>query len=95
VDDESLQIKQIEVRQAACALARAGLVSAYGHRSARIDAEREFDAAQTSKAEVAPVLTEAEAKHHADWGGQVAERMWSYLTFGDPEVVSKPIVGFT
>jgi HCOMODA/2-hydroxy-3-carboxy-muconic semialdehyde decarboxylase len=43
----------------------------------------------TGQADAAPVLTEAEAKHRADWGGQVAERMWSYLTFGDPETVSK------
>jgi HCOMODA/2-hydroxy-3-carboxy-muconic semialdehyde decarboxylase len=37
------------------------------------------------EADHAPLLTAAEAKHRSDWAGQVAERMWSYLTFGDPE----------
>jgi HCOMODA/2-hydroxy-3-carboxy-muconic semialdehyde decarboxylase len=41
------------------------------------------------EADRAPLLTEAEAKHRADWAGQVAERMWSYLTYGDPETVKK------
>ncbi len=43
----------------------------------------------TGEADTAPLLTEAEAKHRADWAGQVAERMWSYLTYGDPESVKK------
>jgi HCOMODA/2-hydroxy-3-carboxy-muconic semialdehyde decarboxylase len=43
----------------------------------------------TGEADTAPLLTEAEAKHRADWAGQVAERMWSYLTYGDPETVKK------
>ncbi|HZC55667.1 MAG TPA: class II aldolase/adducin family protein [Xanthobacteraceae bacterium] len=41
------------------------------------------------EADTAPLLTAAEAKHRADWAGQVAERMWSYLTFGDPETERK------
>jgi hypothetical protein len=41
------------------------------------------------EADRAPLLTEAEAKHRADWAGQVAERMWSQLTFGDPETEAK------
>ncbi len=41
------------------------------------------------EADRAPLLTEAEAKHRADWAGQVAERMWSYLTYGDPETVKQ------
>jgi HCOMODA/2-hydroxy-3-carboxy-muconic semialdehyde decarboxylase len=42
------------------------------------------------EAERAPLLTAAEAEHRADWAGQVAERMWSHLTFGDPETEFKP-----
>jgi HCOMODA/2-hydroxy-3-carboxy-muconic semialdehyde decarboxylase len=41
------------------------------------------------EADRAPLLTEAEATHRADWAGQVAERMWSYLTYGDPETIKK------
>jgi HCOMODA/2-hydroxy-3-carboxy-muconic semialdehyde decarboxylase len=40
-------------------------------------------------ADHAPLLTEPEAKHRADWAGRVAERMWAYLTFGDPEAELK------
>jgi HCOMODA/2-hydroxy-3-carboxy-muconic semialdehyde decarboxylase len=39
----------------------------------------------TGEADRAPVLTEREAQSRADWSGQVAERMWEHLTFGDPE----------
>ena len=41
------------------------------------------------EADRAPLLTAVEAEHRADWAGQVAERMWSYLTYGDPETVKK------
>lgn len=32
-----------------------------------------------------PRLSEAQAKTRATWQGRVAERMWEYLTAGDPE----------
>lgn len=39
----------------------------------------------TGEAKIAPVLTDIEASKRDDWGGRVAERMWDYLTAGDPE----------
>jgi HCOMODA/2-hydroxy-3-carboxy-muconic semialdehyde decarboxylase len=32
-----------------------------------------------------PVLSAEEASKRSEWSGRVAERMWDYLTFGDPE----------
>ncbi len=34
---------------------------------------------------IAPLLSEAEAAGRRTWAGRVAERMWDYLTDGDPE----------
>jgi HCOMODA/2-hydroxy-3-carboxy-muconic semialdehyde decarboxylase len=39
----------------------------------------------TGEVDRAPLLTSLEAKSRSDWGGQVAERMWAHMTFGDPE----------
>ena len=45
----------------------------------------------TGEADGAPLFSDREATSRADWAGQVAERMWAYLTAGDPEadVVSR------
>ena len=45
----------------------------------------ELSVLATGEATSAPVLTEAEASKRNEWGGRVAERMWDYLTAGDPE----------
>jgi HCOMODA/2-hydroxy-3-carboxy-muconic semialdehyde decarboxylase len=39
----------------------------------------------TGEADSAPLLTQREADVRSEWVGQVAERMWSHLTAGDPE----------
>ena len=40
------------------------------------------------EANTAPLLTQDQATARANWSGNVAERMWDYLTFGDPETES-------
>lgn len=37
------------------------------------------------EASKAPLLTMAEASKRSEWGGRIAERMWDFLTQGDPE----------
>ena len=39
----------------------------------------------TGEANKSPLLTAEEACGRSEWGGRVAERMWDYLTAGDPE----------
>jgi HCOMODA/2-hydroxy-3-carboxy-muconic semialdehyde decarboxylase len=50
------------------------------------DAARvELAALNAGLADKAPRLTEEQAKNRATWQGRIAERMWDYLTAGDPE----------
>jgi len=50
------------------------------------DAARvELAALNAGWADKAPRLTEAQALNRATWQGRIAERMWEYLTEGDPE----------
>ena len=39
----------------------------------------------TGEANTSPLLTAEEAAGRSEWSGRVAERMWDYLTAGDPE----------
>jgi HCOMODA/2-hydroxy-3-carboxy-muconic semialdehyde decarboxylase len=50
------------------------------------DAARvELAALSAGLADKAPRMTEEQAKTRATWQGRIAERMWDYLTDGDPE----------
>jgi HCOMODA/2-hydroxy-3-carboxy-muconic semialdehyde decarboxylase len=50
------------------------------------DASRvELAALATGLADSAPRMTDAQARSRATWQGRIAERMWEYLTAGDPE----------
>jgi HCOMODA/2-hydroxy-3-carboxy-muconic semialdehyde decarboxylase len=50
------------------------------------DAARvELAALNAGLADKAPRLTEEQAKNRATWQGRIAERMWDYLTAGDPQ----------
>ena len=50
------------------------------------DAARvELAALSAGLADKAPRMTEEQAKNRATWQGRIAERMWDYLTDGDPE----------
>ncbi len=49
------------------------------------DAARVELAVRQTKAEVGDELTPEEAAERAIWHGGIAERMWDYLTHGDPE----------
>lgn len=50
------------------------------------DAARvELAALNAGLAERAPRMSEEQAKNRATWQGRIAERMWDYLTHGDPE----------
>ncbi len=50
------------------------------------DAARvELAALSAGLAERAPRMSEEQAKNRATWQGRIAERMWDYLTAGDPE----------
>lgn len=50
------------------------------------DAARvELAALSAGLADKAPRMTEEQAKNRATWQGRIAERMWDYLTAGDPE----------
>ncbi len=35
-----------------------------------------------------PLFSESEAAARANWNGRIRERMWEYLTAGDPEIAS-------
>jgi len=50
------------------------------------DAARvELAALSAGLADKAPRMTEEQAKNRATWQGRIAERMWDYMTAGDPE----------
>ena len=50
------------------------------------DAARvELAALSAGLADKAPRMTEEQAKNRATWQGRIAERMWDFLTAGDPE----------
>ena len=50
------------------------------------DAARvELAALSAGLADKAPRMSEEQAKNRATWQGRIAERMWDYLTAGDPE----------
>lgn len=50
------------------------------------DAARiELEALRCGLADSGPLLSEAAAKTRATWSGGIAERMWTYMTEGDPE----------
>ncbi|HEY6241010.1 MAG TPA: class II aldolase/adducin family protein [Burkholderiales bacterium] len=50
------------------------------------DAARiELAALSAGLADKAPRMSEAQARDRATWQGRIAERMWDYLTVGDPE----------
>jgi len=50
------------------------------------DAARvELAALSTGLADKAPRMSEEQARNRATWQGRIAERMWDYLTAGDPE----------
>ena len=50
------------------------------------DAARvELAALNAGLADKAPRMSEEQAKNRATWQGRIAERMWDYLTYGDPE----------
>ncbi len=46
----------------------------------------ELSVLATGEAQLAPLLTEAEAGKRSEWAGRVAERMWDFLTDGDIEM---------
>jgi len=50
------------------------------------DAARvELAALSAGLADKAPRMNEEQAKNRATWQGRIVERMWDYLTAGDPE----------
>ena len=50
------------------------------------DAARvELAALNAGLADKAPRMSEEQARNRATWQGRIAERMWDYLTAGDPE----------
>jgi len=50
------------------------------------DAARvELAALAAGRADIAPRMNEEQARSRATWQGRIAERMWDYLTDGDPE----------
>ena len=50
------------------------------------DAARvELDVLRAGMAERAPLFSQAEANARANWAGRIRERMWDFLTAGDPE----------
>jgi HCOMODA/2-hydroxy-3-carboxy-muconic semialdehyde decarboxylase len=63
------------------AIEEAAVLAWYLEDSARV----EFVVRSTGGAEGAPELTAEEAQRRAVWEGGIVERMWAYLTAGDPE----------
>ncbi len=45
----------------------------------------ELGVLSAGEATLGPLLTAEEASKRSEWSGRVAERMWDYLTAGDPE----------
>lgn len=58
------------------------VLSWYAEDAARI----ELDVLATGGGEGAPMITREEADVRATWSGRILDRMWDYLTFGDPEI---------
>lgn len=66
---------------AGSSLEEAVVLAWYLEDAARI----ELDALGTRQADAGPFLSEIEARDRATWHGRIRERMWDYLTAGDPE----------
>lgn len=62
-------------------LMRAVTLAVYLEDAARI----ELAVLAAGRAQTAPLLTAEQAGRRATWAGLAAERMWDYLTHGDPE----------
>lgn len=58
------------------------VLSWYAEDAARI----EFDVLKTAQAGDPALITNEQAEIRATWSGRILERMWNYLTFGDPEL---------
>ena len=67
---------------AGSSLEEAVVLTWYLEDAARI----ELDVMASGLGDTAPVFSEAEAKARANWNGRLRERMWDYLTAGDPEL---------
>lgn len=66
---------------AGASLEEAVVLAWYLEDAARI----ELDALATGRADAGPFLSKDEASARATWNGRIRERMWDYLTAGDPE----------
>jgi HCOMODA/2-hydroxy-3-carboxy-muconic semialdehyde decarboxylase len=66
---------------AAGSLEQAVCLAWFMEDSARV----ELAALASGLADTAPRMNEAQARARATWQGRIAERMWDYLTAGDPE----------
>lgn len=62
-------------------LQKACVLTWYLEDAARI----ELEALRCGLADMAPVLTEEAVRKRANWNGGIVERMWDYMTHGDPE----------
>jgi len=70
---------------AGSSLEEALVLTWYLEDSARI----ELSVLASGLADSSPVFTQSEAKARATWDGRIRERMWDYLTAGDPELASQ------
>lgn len=70
---------------AGSSLEEALVLTWYMEDAARI----ELSVLASGLADSSPVFTESEAKARATWDGRIRERMWDYLTTGDPELASQ------
>ena len=67
---------------AGSSLEEAVVLTWYLEDAARI----ELDVMASGEGDTAPVFSKADAKARAKWNGRLRERMWDYLTAGDPEL---------
>lgn len=66
---------------AGSSLEEAVVLAWYLEDAARI----ELDALATGRGDAGPFLSADEARNRATWNGRIRDRMWEYLTAGDPE----------
>jgi HCOMODA/2-hydroxy-3-carboxy-muconic semialdehyde decarboxylase len=67
---------------AGASLEEAVVLTWYLEDAARI----ELDVMAAGEGDTAPVFSKADADARATWNGRLRERMWDYLTAGDPEL---------
>lgn len=95
IRDDEKAAEIVDLMGAACAIVMRGngLVTAgesleeavvltwYAEDAARV----ELDVLGAGEAGTPAFITQDEAKVRATWSGRIRERMWDYLTYGDPE----------